>query len=340
MPAVIARHSSRARLRPWLIVALVALAILGAVAWTAMTIGNPIPPRTVIMATGPEGSVSEQFGDRYRQILQRAGIDLRPMRSAGGVENLARLRDPHSGVSVAFLEGGLTNRDESPDLVSLGAVSLEPLWIFFRGPSEEGTAAQKVAGKRISIEPEGSATRVLARRFLALNGLDERSVELLGLTAEESAEALIRGEIDGVMMLTSWQSPAVQKLLVADGIVLESYRRADAYVALFPTLNKVVLPTGVADLRKNIPPPDVQMLAIEASLVVRKELHPALQYLLLEAASEVHGGPEVFHRAGRFPAPEAFDLPLSHHAQEFYKSGLPFVYRYLPLWLAGMAERL
>ena len=340
MPAETARYSSRARMRPRLIAALVGVAVLGAVAWTAMTIGNPIPPRTVTMATGPEGSANEQFGERYRQILQRAGIELRPLRSAGGVENLALLRDPHSGVSVAILEGGLTSRDESPDLVSLGAISLEPLWIFIRGASEQGTAAQKVVGKRISIEPEGSATRVLARRFLALNGVDERNVELLGLTAEESAEALIHGEIDFAMMLTSWRSPAVQKLLVTDGIVLENHWRADAYVALFPTLNKVVLPAGVADLGKNIPPADVQLIAIEASLVVHGDLHPALQYLLLEAAAEVHGGPEVFHRAGRFPAPEAFDLPLSHQAQEFYKSGRPFVYRYLPLWLAGMAERL
>ena len=40
----------------------------------------------------------------------------------------------------------------------------------------------------------------------------------------------------------------------ADGVVLESYPRADAYVALFPSLYKVVLPTGVADLARNIPP--------------------------------------------------------------------------------------
>ncbi|MGO8404019.1 hypothetical protein ACC783_38060, partial [Rhizobium ruizarguesonis] len=83
-----------------------------------------------------------------------------------------------------------------------------------------------------------------------------------------------------------------------------------AYVALFPSLSKVVLPTGVADLARNIPPRDVTLLAVETSLVVRRNLHPALQYLLLEAASEIHGGPEIFHKAGRFPAAEAINLPL------------------------------
>jgi hypothetical protein len=176
--------------------------------------------------------------------------------------------------------------------------------------------------------------------MLALSGVDESSVELLGLTPDQGAEALLKGEIDGAMMLTSWESPIVRKLLVAEGIVLEGHPRADAYVALFPALTKVVLPMGTADLARNIPPADVPILALETSLLVRKNLHPAVQYLLLEAASEIHGGPDVFNRAGRFPSPESFDLPLSQQARSYYKSGLPFVYRHLPAWLAGVTERL
>jgi TRAP-type uncharacterized transport system substrate-binding protein len=323
-----------------LAVALFALAVVGAGVWMALTVGNPFPPRTLIMATGPEGSAYHELGPRYQEILRRAGIDLRVVRTEGGVENLARLRDAGSGVRVAFLESGLTSREESPDLVSLGTVSLEPLWSFFRGSALGDEARTKLKGKRISIEPEGSATRVLARRLLALNGVAETSVVLLGLPPEQSAEALLRGEIDGAVMLTSWRSPVVRRLLVAEGVVLESYPRADAYVALFPSLYKVVLPTGVADLARNIPPKDVTLLAVEASLVVRKGLHPALHYLLLEAASEIHGGPEIFHKSGRFPAAEAVNLPLSAQAREFYQSGLPFVYRVLPLWLAGLTQRL
>jgi TRAP-type uncharacterized transport system substrate-binding protein len=332
--------SSRIRSGRQLAGALVALALLGAGGWMALTVGNPFPPDTLIMATGPDGSAYPELGARYREILGRAGIDLHIIRTEGGVENLERLRDGATGVKVAFLESGLTSRTESPGLVSLGTVSLEPLWSFFRGGTLGEAARTKLKGKRISIEPEGSATRVLARRLLELNGVAETSVELLGLAPEQSTDALLRGEIDGLVMLTSWRSPAVQRLLRADGVVLESYPRADAYVALFPSLHKVVLPTGVADLARNIPPRDVTLLAVEASLVVREDLHPALQYLLLEAAAEIHGGPDVFHKAGRFPAGEAVNLPLSRQAREFHRSGLPFVYRVFPLWLAGLMERL
>jgi hypothetical protein len=48
----------------------------------------------------------------------------------------------------------------------------------------------------------------------------------------------------------------------------------------------------------------------------------------------------VFHRAGRFPVPESFDLPLTDQARQYFQSGPPFAYRHLPFWLAGFAESL
>ena len=328
-----------ARRRRRVAILLFALALAGAVLWLTITVGNPFPPRTITIATGPPGSAFSEFGARYRDVLRRSGVEVRLLQTRGGVDNLKLLTDPGSGVSVAFVESGLTSRDQTPDLVSLGAISIETLWWFFRG-QPEGLTLQSIAGKRLSIEPEGSVTRVLARRLLALNGVQESSVHLLGLPPAAAAESLLRGKLDGVAMLTSLSSPVVRKLLVADGIVLQGYPRADAYVARFPSLTKVVLPTGVADLARNIPRHDVPLLAVEVSLVVRRELHPALHYLLLDAASEVHGAPEIFQPAGRYPAAEGVNLPLSEQARQYYQSGLPFVYRTLPLWLAGLAERL
>jgi TRAP transporter TAXI family solute receptor len=329
------------RRKRWFVLVAAALAVAVAVAavWTLLTSKSLFPPRTLVMATGPAGGANQELGERYRAILARERLDLRLLPTAGGVENFSKLRDPHSGVSVAFVEVGIATKEESSDLVSLGTVSFEPIWLFLRDQPHT-TPAQALQGKRISIGPEGSGTRVVARRLLQLNGVEETRVELLGLSPEQAAEAMLRAEIDAVVMLTSWQSPAVQRLLTTDGFVLATFPRADAYVALFPLLHKLVLPAGVVDLARNVPPADVTLLAVQESLAVRKELHPALLYLLLEAASEVHGGPGIFHKAGRFPAPEAIDLPLSDQARTFYKSGRPFLHRYLPFWLSGITERL
>ena len=65
--------------------------------------------------------------------------------------------------------------------------------------------------------------------------------------------------------------------------------RADAQVALRPYLSKLILPRGVADLVSDRPPADIQLMAAKASLLVRADLHPAIQYLLLDAAAEIHG---------------------------------------------------
>ena len=65
------------------------------------------------------------------------------------------------------------------------------------------------------------------------------------------------------------------------------------------------------------------LLATKASPVVRRDLHSTLQYLLLNAAANIHAGPSIFNRSNAFPAAEAGDIPLSDKALRFCKSGLP-----------------
>jgi hypothetical protein len=83
----------------------------------------------------------------------------------------------------------------------------------------------------------------------------------------------------------------------------------------------------VGDLAKDLPPADVVLLAPKASLVVRKDLHSAIQYLLLNAAVQIHSGPGIFQHAGQFPAAETIDVPLSSEANRFYKSGPSFLHK-------------
>jgi hypothetical protein len=199
---------------------------------------------------------------------------------------------------------------------------------------------ESLRGRRISIGPEGSGTRALAIELLARNGIDGRFASLLPLAPEEAGERLIRGEIDAALMLASWEAPVVQRLLAEESIELASFPRADAYVALYPFLNKLTVPAGAADLAQDRPPSDVILFAPKASLAVRQDLHPAIQYVLLEAAERIHSGPGVFHGPRQFPAAESVDLPLSDTARQFYRSGRPFLQRHLPLWLAGLIERL
>jgi hypothetical protein len=204
----------------------------------------------------------------------------------------------------------------------------------------KGKGLEYLRGRKISIGPEGSGTRALALKLLARNGIDESFAQLLSLSPQEAGQKLLQGEIDAAFILTSWDSPVVQRLISDEKIELASFPRADAYVALYPFLNKLIVPTGVGDLEKNRPPKDVILFATKASLVVRRDQHPAMQYLLLDAAQQIHSGLGIFQKSGQFPAAESVDIPLSDNALHFYKSGRPFLQRHLPFWFAVLIERL
>jgi len=151
---------------------------------------------------------------------------------------------------------------------------------------------------------------------------------------------LLKGEIDAATMATTWDTEAVRQLLASSEVNLFGSPRADAYVALYPYLTKLVVPAGVGNLATNRPAADVNLVASEASLIVRKDLHPAIKSLLLEAATEVNSAGGLFQRRGQFPAPERVDLPISTDARQFYRSGPPFLQRYLPYGWAVLVSRI
>jgi TRAP transporter TAXI family solute receptor len=319
---------------------LAAVAVVAALAWTAVAYLRPLPPRILTMATGPEGGAYYEFAKRYREILAHDGIELRLLPTAGTLDNLALLRDKEA--EVGFLQGGITSAQQSPELRSLGTVFYEPLWFFTRDslPGRGIQSLQRLRGKKISIGPEGSGGRELALKLLKLNGVAQGYADLLALTPRQAGEQLIRGEIDAAIMLTSWDAPVVQRLLATAGIEPASFPRTDAYLALYPYLNKVVLPEGVIDLANNRPASEVWLIAPKASLVVREDLHPALQFLLLKAAEQIHSGPGMFQRPGQFPAAEPVDLSLSDQARQYYRSGRPYLQQHLPFWLAVLVNQL
>jgi TRAP-type uncharacterized transport system substrate-binding protein len=312
--------------------------LFGVLVWGALVLARAFPPRIVRMTTGPAGSGDAELGERYRALLAEKGIDLVLVPSAGKVENLERLRNPRSGISAGFVSGGLTTASESPGVVSLGTIAYDPLWVFCQGLPEP-VQFSELKGRKVSIGPEGSATRALTLRFLRLNGLDT-VIQPLPLSPQAGGEALLRGEIDCACMLTYAEAPEVRKLLADVRIDLMSFPRTDAYVALFPFVRKRTLPMGIGNMAANRPAHDVSLIAAAESLLVQEKVHPAIQYVLLEAAEQIHSTPGIFQKPGEFPAPQPVDVPLSQEARQFYKSGGTFLQRHLPFWLWVFASRL
>ena len=321
----------------WLTITPVVLIALAAFVF-AFRFVEPAPPDSIVISTGAVDGGYHMFALRYREILARDGVKVELRPSAGSQENVSRLLDEKSDVEVGFLQGGSAFSTNAPDLVSLGSIYYEPLWVFYRGPEIHDFGA--LQGRKLAIGPEESGTRALALQLLAVNAAVMPPTKLLPESGQHAADLLLQGKLDAVLLVAPPESPLVEQLISAPGIRLLSLDRADAYTRRFPSLTRLTLPQGVFDFVKNVPARDVTLISPTANLLAVDGLHPALAYLLMRAASEVHGGAGLLHKAGEFPAPLNSEFPLSAEATRYYKSGPPFLQRYLPYWAAVLVDRL
>jgi TRAP transporter TAXI family solute receptor len=302
--------------------------------------GAPSPPRRAVIASGtPEGSY-QTFALRYQEVFKRERIDLAIRPTLGAKENLDLLLDPKSGIDFAFVQAGVTHGRDLDGLVAVGSVYPEPLWVFRRHADGPFDDLKSLQGKRIAVGPEGSGTRVLALQLLEAHGLDAAPTRILPLSGLAAAEALRTGEIDAAFLIGAAQSGAVWTLLFTPGIDLMDCRQAEAYGRRLPFLQVLTLPRGTIDLARNVPDRDIRLVGPTARLIARDGTHPALVDLMLEAASEVHGPPDIFQRSGQFPNAGVGRMPLAPEAERYYKSGKPFLQRYLPFWAATLVSRI
>jgi hypothetical protein len=308
--------------------------------WVAVHFVRPAPPGTIVITTGPEGSIGQITAQRYRKILARSGEKLEILPSAGSLENLKRLADPTFRVDVGFVQGGLSTLVDTSGLVSLGSVFYEPMLVFYRA-AEPIHRLSALKGQRIAVGPEGSGTRILALALLKANGVDAAApTRLLDLGGKAAAAALRTREVDAAFLTSDSAPPAtLRQLLRTRGVRLFNFIQAPAYVRHFPYLTPLDLPPGVFDLGSDLPPRPLVLLAPTVELIARPDLHPALSDLLIEAARQVHGRTTLFQRAGEFPAPLEHEYRISDDAARYYKSGKGFVYRHLPFWLASLVDR-
>ena len=155
----------------------------------------------------------------------------------------------------------------------------------------------------------------------------------------EAFDALIAGNVD-VAIIPELDGGPLQRALSHTDIRIMSVAQAEAIAKTVPGLKHVVLWRGLIDLSLDVPASHIDLLASRNRLLVRKDLHPALQYLLLEAMREVHGAPGAFNALGEFPAKQPNDLPLSPTAAAFYRSGPTIWQRYTSFWLSSLLMRI
>lgn len=298
---------------------------------------EPAPPREITIASGGTSGAYYTFAKRYHEQLAAQGIKLNVLETAGSIENISLLASGKA--DVAFVQGGTGNAEANPDLVSLGSLYFEPLWVFVRKDAPV-TKLSDLDGLRISAGAKGSGTWAVAEQLLNINQIAVDRANIQHLSSPDAARALIDGHIDAAFFVTSPTSPLVHDLLGQADLKLLNFDRAAAYTRQHRYLSAVTLHRGVISLGGDTPPHDMTLLAPAATLAARDDLHPALQTLIVQAASVIHGAGGVFEEPGQFPATQYLDYPLSADAERFLENGPSFLERYLPFWAAVLVDRL
>jgi hypothetical protein len=236
--------------------------------------------------------------------------------------------------------GGEVKGQNIENLVSLGSVSYQPLMIFYRGEIKKLLSDFK--GLRLDIGPDGSGTHSLALTLLKANGIEPND----GTVFVESvsgglAQALLSNRIDAIFVMgDSTSTDMMRELLHTPNIRLFNFTQADGYTRRINYLNKLELPKGSLDFGKDIPAEDTNLIGPTVELIARKNLHPALSDILLEAAQEVHGTPGLFKKRGEFPVAQEHEFHISPDATRYYTSGKTYLYRTFPFGIASLIARV
>jgi TRAP transporter TAXI family solute receptor len=324
--------------RKHLFIVLAAALCMVGIAWLAFGIFFPAPPTKIAIAGSFKGGHFESLALRYKDLLAQAHVEVDVRTTEGSVENLKLLNDPHSGVQIAFMQEGITNAQQAPDLLSLGRIDYQVLWLFY--PADETFSdLTQLKGKRVALGPLGSGTRIVAEKILRVSGVTSENTTLLNLTPQEAVGELKEGVIDALFLSFSPDSQILHSLLEYPNFRLLSLTDAEALTRIFPFLARLVLPRGLFDYEKKIPANDVILIATTNVVLVRKEIHPAIIRLLAQTIAEVHSAPGVFQRTGEFPLQTDPEFPVAEEALDFYKNGPSLLNRYLPFWITNYVKR-
>ena len=316
--------------------------------WLAYWWLNPMPPKQLSLLTGPEQSAYAEMGDQYAKLLRQHGITVQLVPTEGSADNLRRLQAGEA--DAGFVQGGSATAptdDDTEELLTLGNLFVEPVWLFYRAHSaadisETGRlqSLNQLSSLRINAGTAGSGVPPLMDTLLDMHRMDPKKIKISHLEQTPATVQMLQGKLDAVVFASAPQAPMVQMLLQTPGIRLMDFPQNEAYARRLPFITPVTLPRGVVDLARNIPAQDVHLIATTTSMLVRESLHPGLRQLLSQATVQTHGQSGWFQRTREFPNASNSEFPLAPEAERTLKNGIPSLQRYIPFTLANLVERM
>jgi uncharacterized protein len=305
---------------------------------------EPIPPKVVGIAVGREGTSDGIYGEKLVAFFAKHGVKLNITYTEGGKQPIAAMHRERS-IKSALILGGLYKKNEIDDnAISLGSSQYEPLWLFYRGDAVtvEQPIVHFATTSGIAIGEPGSGSNAIIQKILASGRPNATSpYKLLEWPYLKSFEALLAGEINALSVVDGIDSPIIKRLLADPNIHLANFPLAPAYVKHIPQLDVVSVPRGSFTSNPIFPATDISMVSTSLTLIVEKDLHPALQLLFLMAMDDLSDSrDQFFAKQDEFPSYKDSNIPLAPIAKQYFTNGAPAALHYVGFRVASLADRI
>jgi hypothetical protein len=320
-------------------IAIVILLIIGGV----IIYLKPFPFTGISIATSYKGGDWYQFGEGAISLLEERGINLEVVTTSGTIENAEQLNDPKSKVNAGFVYAAALSKDQQRGLYSLGSISYDPVWIFYRNElANKITTIQDLSKYRVSLPPKKSGSYILTKKLFQTNGIDiDSNPNFVSSSWEDLRANILSDKADIYIFITTMIDPLVEELIHSPNMTLFNFPGALAYQRKFDYLDAVTIPAGSINIEKKLPVRDISLIATTTTLAVRKDLHPSLQLALLMTSKQVIQDSSRLFFSKRNEFPDYFDpsIHISPIARNYYNYGPPKTTEYLPYWLVVFIDR-
>jgi len=320
-------------LRPSVLV----LIFLATLWWMAGKLGRVWPPEVVVIQAGPQGGSFDAYARRYADHLASRGLRAQVRNQDDSLKIIDKVADATSGVHIGFTSQHVDATRYST-IASAGVIELQPLFLFLRRSPSELVTLAGLAGRRLVMPLEGSATAHAAQDVLARYDVTPRNASVSFMKLNDAVAALERGEHDAGFFMLAPNHGLVRRLATNPQLVLHSISDNVGISRHIDYLKPATLARGALDLRRPLPPHDIALIGATVNVVVREDVHPAVLYELLQAMSDVHKGHTLVSDPGEYPRQTGTALPVHPRALEWAKSGTPWPYLHLPAAMAGVVD--
>lgn len=303
-------------------------------------IARSFQPVSVVIEAGLNVGKGSYYdtASKYKKILERHGVSVVLRENPDTTRIISNVNRPDGAADIGFTIS-VGQESSFPNVGAAGISELQPLFIFTNAAMGDVGSLADLRGKRIATLKPGTITNLTTQLVLKRFDIGPENSKLVFLDQPtDLVDALTDGWVDAIFLIVGPGNPFVVKLMTTPG--LRPFDMVDAQTVArdLGFLRTVVIPRGSFDLNRSIPAQPFATLAGPVEVIMRRDIDPAVAYLLMDAMNDVHRRSTQINDAGAFPALKDTNIALHPVAEAYSKSGVPWIYRRFPPRLASIVD--